>query len=252
MAIHAFVLHLLRAEKRRANAHELKDICGLEAEIWPAVDGSVMSATDLASTVGTQLFEPAYPFPLKTGEIGCFLSHRQIWAEIIRRDIDAALIIEDDAGLDPAPFDDALDLAIDHIQTLGYIQFQTRPPQGPKTLIDTRGDSVLVVPQLGGLRTTAQMVSGWAARLLLAQSDTFDRPVDTFVQSHWQTGLRPAMIHPSGVFEAADTLDGSTIQGGKKPLLQKLGREISRSRYRKSVSQLSRDSAAPVKGGVDG
>ncbi len=251
MAPHAFVLHLLRAESRRANAHELKDTCGLEAEVWPAVDGGTLSSADLAGIVGAQLFEPTYPFPLKTGEIGCFLSHRQMWAEIVRRDVPAAFIIEDDAGLDPDQFDDALDPATEHIQKLGYIQFQTREPKGRKTLIDTRGGCALVVPELGGLRTTAQMVSGWAARRLLGHSATIDRPVDTFVQSHWHTGLRPAMIYPSGISEIGHTLDGSTIQGGKKSLFEKLCREVSRTRYRKGVVRLSRRSGAPVKGGLD-
>ena len=61
--------------------------------------------------VRRQLFDPPYPFQLRIGEIGCFLSHRQIWAEIVRRGLPAAFIIEDDAGLDPARFDTAMRLA---------------------------------------------------------------------------------------------------------------------------------------------
>lgn len=250
MQVHAFVLHLVRAEARRGNALDLLETCGLPGEIWPAVDGAAMSSTDLAATVGSQLFEPAYPFPLKTGEIGCFLSHRQIWAELQMREADAALIIEDDAAIDPDAFDDAVDLAQAHIGTLGYIQFQTRPPRGRSHLVDTGGDCRLVVPELGGLRTTAQMVSKAAAAHLLRLSDPFDRPVDTFVQSHWHTGLRPAMIHPSGISDIADRLDGSTIQAGPKPLMERLSREMHRSVYRAGVARLSRNSAAPVQGGL--
>ena len=250
MQVHAFILHLVRATARKGNAQDLLDLCGLDGEVWPAVDGAAMSSTDLAATVGTQIFEPAYPFTLRTGEIGCFLSHRQIWAELQMRDVDAALIIEDDAGLDPALFDHAVNLASTHIAELGYIQFQTRPTQGATTLIDTGGDCRLVVPELGGLRTTAQMVSKRAAAHLLALSDPFDRPVDTFVQSHWHTGLRPAMIYPSGIADIADRLDGSTIQEAKKPIWEKLSRELSRSRYRSAVTRLSRQSSAPVQGGL--
>lgn len=252
MEVSAFVLHLTRAEKRRANAHDLRDDCGLDAEIWPAVDGSAMSAADLSGIVRKQVFEPLYPFGLKPGEIGCFLSHRQIWAEIVRRGIPAAFIIEDDAGLDHSRFDNALALATQHIGRMGYIQFQTRSPKEPKCLIDSTGGCALVVPQKSCLRTTAQMVSQEAAQHLLEMSQTIDRPVDTFIQSHWHTGLRPASLYPSGVVEIAHTLDGSTIQGGRKSLTEKLRREITRSRYRNAVSRLSRHSDAPSRGGLHG
>ncbi|WP_317055953.1 glycosyltransferase family 25 protein [Roseovarius rhodophyticola] len=254
MTIHVFVLHLVRATARRENAQGLlqdaKDIGGFDGEIWPAVDGSALSDTDLEGALGVERFEPSYPFTLKTGEIGCFLSHRQIWAEMQTRDEDAALIIEDDADIDAASFSKAVDLAKQHIQTLGYIQFQTRPPKGHAHLIDTVGEARLVVPRQAGLRTTAQMVSKATARHLLDRSVAFDRPVDTFVQSHWHTGLRPAIIYPSGIQDIADRLDGSTIQSGKKPLMEKLGRELSRKRYRSAVARLSRQSMAPSEGGL--
>ncbi|QYX56242.1 glycosyltransferase family 25 protein [Roseovarius sp. SCSIO 43702] len=244
MEICAFILHLTRASARRENAQSLRDTCGLPAEIWPAVDGAAMSATELEARVDAGLFTPTYPFSLRTGEIGCFLSHRQIWAEIVRRDLDAALILEDDAGLDPVLFDRALDLARVHVSALGYIQFQTRPPRSNARLIDTNDPCQLLLPVVGGLRTTAQIVHHEAARRLLETSSRFDRPVDTFVQSHWQTGIRPAMILPSGISEIADRLDGSTIQGTGKSLAEKASREVKRGLYRRAVARASRHSPA--------
>lgn len=246
MAMRAYVLHLLRAVKRRQNARDLLRSCGVAGEIWPAVDGSAMSSSDLNQSYGTDLFDPPYPFALRTGEIGCFLSHRQIWADMQDRDEDAALIIEDDAGLDLPLFEQAMAMASEHVQHLGYIQLQTRPPRGPSRLIDKNGPCALVLPEVAGLRTTAQVVSKQAAARLLAQSDPFDRPVDTYVQSYWHTGLHPAMITPSGVLEIADQLDGSTIQGARKSLWEKACREVARSRYRAAVRRISRQTPAPV------
>ena len=251
MQLRAYILHLTRATGRRENAQQLLQTCGVAGGLWPAVDGANMSSTDLEEVVGAQLFEPAYPFPLKTGEIGCFLSHRQIWAEMQRRDEDAALIIEDDAALDPDIFPLAVELARSNVEKLGYIQLQTRITDGPAVLADTNGPCQLTVPQLGGLRTTAQVVSKEAAAHLLRLTEIIDRPVDTFVQSHWHTLLRPARIFPSGVTDIADQLDGSTIQAGKKGLLEKLSREWHRGRYRRGVTRLSAASDAPVKGGLD-
>ncbi|MGK7651446.1 glycosyltransferase family 25 protein [Roseovarius sp. B08] len=253
MEVHVFVLHLVRASARRDNAQALladaREIGGMKGQIWPAVDGSAMSATDLSASVGAALFEPDYPFPLKAGEIGCTLSHRQIWAELQMRDAGAALILEDDAEIAPDTFEAALNLARTHIDKLGYIQFQTRAPTGPSHLVDTSGDCRLVVPQQAGLRTTGQMVSRTAAAHLLALSNPFDRPVDTLIQSHWHTGLRPAMIYPSGLADIGEELDGSTIQAGDKPWTEKLVRALHRTRYRAAVARLSRRSAAPARGG---
>jgi GR25 family glycosyltransferase involved in LPS biosynthesis len=246
----AFVLHLTRATARRDNARAVLAGCGMDGEIWPAVDGGTLSSTDLAACVGAQLFAPAYPFGLSAGEIGCFLSHRQIWAEIVRRDLDFGLILEDDAAIMPGPYESALHLARANIDTLGLIQFQTRPHGGPATLVDTVGESVLCVPQEAGLRSTAQIVSWDAADHLLRLTESFDRPVDTFVQSHWHTGLRPAAIHPSGISDIADRLDGSTIQGGVRGVREKLSREWARFRYRRGVTRASRTSGAPVQGGL--
>ena len=64
MVPRAFVLHLARAEKRRANARDLLETCGLNGEIWPAVDGAAVSARDLDATVGTHIFDPPYPFEI--------------------------------------------------------------------------------------------------------------------------------------------------------------------------------------------
>ncbi|HKL65242.1 MAG TPA: glycosyltransferase family 25 protein, partial [Roseovarius sp.] len=151
MAGHAFVLHLPRATARRDNARAVLADCGMDGEIWPAVDGRAMSSTDLAACVGAQIFAPAYPFGLGAGEIGRFLSHRQAWAEIVRRDLDFGLIVEDDAALTPDPYANALRLALANIDTLGLIQFQTRPSDGAATLVDTVGPCVLSVPQEAGL-----------------------------------------------------------------------------------------------------
>ena len=250
MAGHAFVLHLPRATSRRDNARAVLAECGMDGEIWPAVDGGALSSTDLAACVGAQLFAPAYPFGLSAGEIGRFLSHRQVWAEIVRRDLDFGLILEDDAALVPDPYANALRLALANIDMLGLIQFQTQPHAGPATLVDTVGESVLCVPQETGLRSTAQIVSWDAADHLLRLTESFDRPVDTFVQSHWHTGLRPAAIHPSGVSDIADTLDDPTMQGRAHGVSENLRRELAGYRYRRGVARASRESGAPVQGGL--
>ena len=40
--------------------------------------------------------EPYHGRPLTYGEIGCFMSHFNIWTEIVERDLDMSLVFEDD------------------------------------------------------------------------------------------------------------------------------------------------------------
>lgn len=248
MAAHAFVLHLTRATARRDNARSLVETCGLPGEIWAAVDGAALTPEEVAARVGAHLFAPPYPFALRPGEIGCFLGHRAIWAEIVRRDLSRALVIEDDVTLDARTFARALALGLRNVDALGYVQLQDRPPRGPARAIDREGPCALTLPRITPLRTSAQLVSLDAARRLLAASHRIDRPVDSFIQAHWHTGLRPAAIWPSGVSTIAGALAGSTIQGGRRSLSERLWREGARLLYRRRVARASGRGAAPDPG----
>ncbi|PVA09778.1 glycosyl transferase family 25 [Pelagivirga sediminicola] len=239
MKVGAFVLHLARAEARRKNAEALLETCGLDGEIWPAVDGASLSAAELDAVYRPRLFRPWYPFKLRPGEIGCFLSHRQIWAEIVRRDLDAALILEDDVALEWPLFAPARDLALRHIGSLGYIKMRPHAPKGRLQPIDQRCGANIVKAENPGLGATAQLVSRSGAAQLLKHCATFDRPVDTFVQSHWFTGLPPSTVYPSGVVHIDAELAGSTIQRHNRGLIEKLRREIQRGRYRRAVRRFS-------------
>lgn len=242
----AFVLHLTRARARKENAQELLMTCGLPGEIWEAVDGQALSNTDATAPLSGPRFEPSYPFELSTSEVACFLSHRQIWAEIVRRDLTYGLVLEDDVQIDPMVFGVAQVLAERHIERIGFIQFQNKSPGRPK-VIDLEGDALLTQPQVTPLRSSAQLISGKAARLLLEMTEKFDRPVDTFTQSHWHTGLRPGVIYPSGIRTVSDQLGGSTVQTETGRLaVEILRREWSRFSYRRKVARFSAQSAAPV------
>ena len=65
------------------------------------------------------LHAPHYPFALRPGEVGCFLSHRAVWAALLESNADAALVLEDDVELDEG-FQAALDLAQRNLDKIGY------------------------------------------------------------------------------------------------------------------------------------
>lgn len=232
-----YVIHLRRAAARLTFATDLRDRCGVPCDILDASDGSKMRPDQIANTYQQRNIAPAYPFALSPGEIGCFLSHRTAWLALLQTKADCALILEDDMQIDDG-FAASLELAQRHIDTFGYIQLQTRAVTGEA--LDQEGPAKLFRPVVSPLRTSGQLVSRAAAEKLLALSQPFDRPVDTFLQMHWHTGIQVGAIAPSGLVDAAP---GSTISS-TKPLGEKLLRSWRRFTYRRRVAQLSKKAAA--------
>ena len=240
--IETFVIHLARAEGRRAQVEKLLKGTPYPARVLDAVDGvQVPDAVRNAAVSNDPLFAPAYPFPIGPGEYGCFQSHRKAWQMILDEGLDAALILEDDVALTPV-FADSVAIAAEHVSTFGYLQFQTRAVDDT-SVVSRSGGSRIVQPRVTPLRTSAQLVSRTAAQSLLAMTKTIDRPVDAFLQSYWHTGLHVTCIVPSGVEDRTKETGGSTISTKRSiwdKMKRELKREFLRGRYRRAVHRLSK------------
>ncbi len=235
--IEVFVIHLARAEGRREQVEKLLVETPFQARILDAVDGSKVPVEQRAADISeTPLFEPSYPFALNAGEYGCFQSHRVAWQTIVNEGLDGALILEDDVEL-TGDFAAAVALAVEQISTFGYLQFQVRAMDESNGVVQSK-EAAIVQPRVTPLRTSAQLVSRRAAQSLLEMTAQIDRPVDTFLQSHWHTGLHVACVVPSSVEDRTQETGGSTISS-RKSIWSKIKREFLRNRYRRAVKQLS-------------
>lgn len=245
-SIEAFIIHLARAASRRPQVERLAAACPVPVHIVDAVDGRALpkEAVD-AVYLRRSLLAPRYPFALTVGEVGCFLSHRKAWQAILDTGLEAGLVIEDDVEMDAAVFARALHLARAHIAAHGVIQFQVRDIANPGPVLAASGDVRLTRPVQVPLRASCTLYSRQALQLLLDQTARFDRPVDTYVQMHWLTGLRPCLVIPSGVRDRSGDIGGTTIQARNVPLLEKLRREILRPVYRFRIASLSRANDRP-------
>ncbi|MCY0093296.1 glycosyltransferase family 25 protein [Hoeflea ulvae] len=183
---------------------------------------------------------------MSAGEVGCFLSHRKAWQAIADAGLEAGLVIEDDVEIDTATFAPALELAQAYIATHGIIQFQVRDIARPGAVVASAGNVRLTRPVQIPLRASCTLYSRSAAHQLLAQTARFDRPVDTYMQMHWLTGLRACLVLPSGVSDKGSEIGGTTIQARNLALPQRLRREILRPLYRARIAALSRVHAGPA------
>ena len=239
MKIEGLIIHLTRAQSRRRQVDELLPSLPVPARILEAVDGQSLSAAELSAVYRRNLHEPHYPFELRAGEIACFLSHRKAWKEIVERDLDAALVLEDDVGIVPDVFDVAFKLAVAACDgEPAYIQFGLRPLKGRAETLTRDGDVRIVRPENVMLGTVGQLLTRKAAEMLLENTRMFDRPIDVFLQMHWLTGVRPIAAIPSGVVDRTNEIGGTTIHSSKT-MVERLSREWGRFVYRQRVRWLS-------------
>ena len=235
-----FIIHLRRAKERLQQVDKI-------TKFFPAGECSVISAVDARDLTDASLkrhyspgyLRPHYPFALNNGEIACFLSHRACWQRIVNENLDAGLIVEDDLEIDVNTFSGAYGLALNHFRNDLYVRFPVKRRETSKYEIASNGQSKLFVPEIVGLKTTAQLVGVEAARRLLAATESFDRPVDSFLQMSWVHGVNIYCVSPAGVSENDFKLGGSSIQR-KLSLSSKFKREVQRFLYRLKIKQFSR------------
>ncbi|MCB1427246.1 MAG: glycosyltransferase family 25 protein [Zhengella sp.] len=231
MTLPAYIIHLERAKSRRPQAEALRASLGPAAQILPAVDGQILSDSNIAHVLGP-CRATRYPFPLRPAEIATFLSHRKCWQRLLEDGHEAALIVEDDIAT-TATFSPACALALEQIVQGQFVRFPGKKREAGEVLAAADGVE-LFRPQRVALGMLAQIVTREAAARLLAASTVFDRPVDTFLQLRWVHGADVVSVWPSGISEISADLGGSTIHANM-PWPTKLRREILRPLYRLSI-----------------
>ena len=186
-----YLVNLDRSVARLEHMRRQFAALGLDVERVSATDGS---SIDLAPYAGSGLLP---------GEIGCFLSHREIWNKLVRSEEEYALVLEDDVRLSPdLP---RLLAAINWVpDSAGLVKLDTSggligvAKSGSRT--PCRRSLHLLRTHHGG--TAGYIVSRAYAAKLLAGSTTLKEAVDHFMFGHdavanddgqiWQ--LIPALV----------------------------------------------------------
>jgi GR25 family glycosyltransferase involved in LPS biosynthesis len=243
----AFILHLERAVGRKAAVQALQAALPVESAILPAVDGQRLSPDDAKAAYVRQRFRPRYPFALGPAEIGAFLSHRAAWAKILDERLDFAFVFEDDAAVDPARFAALVDFAVAERKAWDYVLLPAAGLEPAAAVVARRGEFQLLRPYSPPLRAIAQIVSRAAAERLVAVTAPFDRPVDTFLQMNWATGLTLLAAAPTPIRDVSREAGGTTVQRRGMGFFQRLHHEIMRPVYRTQALALYRREARRAK-----
>uniref|UniRef100_A0A673WGJ8 procollagen galactosyltransferase n=1 Tax=Salmo trutta TaxID=8032 RepID=A0A673WGJ8_SALTR len=94
-----FMINLKKRTDRRDRMLRTLYEQEIACKVIQAVDGKAMNISEI-NTLGIHMLpgysDPYHGRPLTKGELGCFLSHYNIWKEIAERGLKSSLVIEDD------------------------------------------------------------------------------------------------------------------------------------------------------------
>ncbi len=192
-----FVISLKDETARRdAIAVHLKER-GFDFQFFDAVDGRQMNVLEHPD-YNARRRRAAHGRDLKPGELGCFLSHRGIYEEILRQNLDYALVVEDDARFDENT-KTALETLISKHANFDIVRLLGSPKVA-------KGKHRKIVPLIKNfwlvrLRTApggahATLISRKGAEKLMKATKTFAFPIDTVLGRGWETGIRAYSVQP--------------------------------------------------------
>ena len=152
-------------------------------------------------------------YPLRRGEVGCFLSHIDAWERVAGMAGGCALVLEDDAELLPGSVDQ-LGQAATLMEGLPLVaRLVTVPCRPGRPWRTLAGGGSLVRTCRPTYLTVAYLITPEAARKLLANAVSFWTPVDAYMSQEWHHGCRMLAFRPEIALHADE--GASTI--GARP-----------------------------------
>ncbi|XP_062285171.1 procollagen galactosyltransferase 2-like [Scomber scombrus] len=99
-----FLINLKRRADRRERMLSSLAVLGINVTLTEAVDGKALNSSQLQA-MGIDML-PGYKDPysdrvLTRGEIGCFLSHYNIWKQVVQQELQQVFVLEDDVRFEP-------------------------------------------------------------------------------------------------------------------------------------------------------
>ena len=184
-----FVISLARAQERRDSICARLNKLGAKYEVVNAVDGFALDPAEYEHRLRRDKFRRKFGRDITKGEIGCYLSHYNIWQRMADEKIPSALILEDDSD-----WDDDLESVVADIDNLDWrwavvlLSGKKRRRQG-RVLTATGDNRRLMLLRRRIVTTAGYMVSQWGARLLLEYCREINAPIDFAYSEWWRSNI---------------------------------------------------------------
>ena len=214
-----FVISLAWATCRREMMRARLDARGFKYEIVDAVDGAALASGDCGNRLRQDIMRRKYGRELLPAEIGCYLSHYNLWARFAADEIPCALVLEDDADIN----DDFASVVAD-VLALNCRWDVVHLAARRRELVDAafRGlagrDYVFGRFKQRLLGTHAYLINLNGARKLLDICREISEPVDRAWGHWWHTGLAFYCVSPDvawGVEPESTIVNYASLPKGK-------------------------------------
>lgn len=197
-------------DRRRTMEAHLCEL-GLSPTFFDAIDGRKLSEEDVATVYDNERAKTTHWGALTRGEIGCALSHRAVWENLIASGDRGWLVLEDDAVLaaDVPSWLRQLPGLVQDGDVVPFVHTNKMPYRFNRQKL---GDRWLVYVNQGFYRATAYYVTPLAARRLLLASLPLWFPIDFWYGTPGYKGVTPIRaIWPAAVGARDEDMESSTI-----------------------------------------
>lgn len=231
-----FVIALKDSTKRRADISARLNALGLEEgngfKFIDAVLGKALPDAEKNRLLSRQR-QDYLQSPMSDGALGCLMSHRIIWQKMQDEKIRMAVVLEEDAILNP----DLPDVLMRLEKLNGCFDIINLHDRQGKRLIDIAQISDkyrLTTTRYNAICTVSYVISRNAAKRLLDISFPFIFEVDVLMNRWWDHGLQTMVVQPALVREDDDASTiGYPSKKAKWPkdgFLHRFKRRINRAR----------------------
>jgi glycosyl transferase family 25 len=212
-----WLINLPRDVERRGRMEAQLSAMGLEASVFPAVDGKAEQAR-LLQRADPEAYARNMGAPILPGKLGVFASHLAVWDNFLASPHKAALILEDDVVFHE-DFLQALDTALANADLWDLVRFNKIRAKLPVTQarLGTYRLNAYIGPFTGNAAYLIRRdVAARLAPGLWPQTRALDHELNRFfLHDYRQLGLEPWPSHPDD--GGTSTITGTSFALVKKP-----------------------------------
>ena len=211
-----YVINMAAHTGRMSSCKLTLDRLGIAFQRFDAVNGRDMSEPEIARVYDALANRRRARYPLVAGEIGCYLSHLELWRELAASDHKGAIILEDDFIARPEL---PLVLASLSSDRSGWdmVKLYSRRPN--QRMLSTQALCVgfqLARPYQIPNTTLGYAIRRDAALRLLDNVGRFARPIDEDLKRFWEHGLDIRLVLPPPLGLAPAANSGDAIQAARR------------------------------------
>ena len=191
-----FCISLARDAERRSRMTARLESLGAEYEIVDAVDGKELDLSELGTRLRQDIFRKKKAQNLSPAEVGCYLSHYNLWERIAAENMPAAIVAEDDA-IFTADFLRVVSAAADMPREWDVIHLSPKPHKWRNAVVEKIGGEYRVCRMSGRIvLTVGYLISAAGVKKLLPQLREINDVIDYAMSAYWNTGIKFYAVCP--------------------------------------------------------